>query len=84
MLLSHRREGIMKQYKRLNGDSGVTHYEWGTDHITVQFVDGTRYRYSYAIPGRKHVEAMKKLARDGKGLSTYISVYVRDKYESKS
>lgn len=31
--------------------------------------------------GKIHVEAMKKLARAGKGLSSYITRHVRDAYD---
>lgn len=73
----------MRTYKNLNGDSGVRAYELGPDFITVKFLDGTKYRYTYACPGNLFVERMKKLATAGKGLSTYISQTVRDRYESK-
>ena len=41
------------------------------------------YRYSYARPGRTHVEYMKILARQGMGLASYINRYVRDSYDSR-
>lgn len=74
----------MKQYSRLNGDSGVTGYQVEKDAILVRFVEGKVYKYSYASTGRTHVEHMKKLAAEGEGLSTYISQHVRDQYESSS
>ncbi len=74
----------MKKYGRLSGDSGVLAYQLADEEIKVKFVDGTVYLYSYASAGPVHVERMKQLARDGKGLSTYISKHVRDNYASSS
>ncbi len=74
----------MTPYARLSGSSGVTAYELAPGKIRVKFVDGHVYTYSYTSAGREHVENMKLLARHGQGLSTYISQYVRDGYESKT
>jgi hypothetical protein len=65
------------------GHSGVAAYNTGPNFIIVQFVSGDRYLYNYAAPGRKHVEAMKKLATRNEGLATYISQHVRDNYAAK-
>ncbi|PST83164.1 hypothetical protein C7T94_11225 [Pedobacter yulinensis] len=73
----------MEKYANANGGSGVAAYEIGETFIRVRFVQGGVYEYSYASAGPKHVEAMKKRAQAGKGLSTYISRYVRDQYVSK-
>lgn len=73
----------MIPYGNLSGHSGVTHYDPGPDFIRVRFRKGDIYRYTYARPGREHVERMKTLAGEGRGLSTYISQYVRDAYERK-
>lgn len=73
----------MRRYKNLSGTSGVRAYETGADYVIVQFVDGEKYLYSYFCPGKLFVERMKKLAAAGKGLSTYISRNVKDKYEKK-
>jgi hypothetical protein len=72
----------MKKYGRLNGESGVAAYQIEDEAVRVRFVDGTVYRYSYASSGPGHVENMKLLATTGRGLSSYISRYVRDSYES--
>lgn len=53
--------------------SGVSAYEIGKNFITVRFKRSDDYTYSYNSAGKHAVEAMKKLARRGKGLSTYIS-----------
>lgn len=73
----------MARYKNLSGTSGVRAYEAEGDYIIVQFIDGEKYLYSYACPGKLFVERMKKLAAAGKGLSTYISQNVKDRYEKK-
>ena len=72
----------MKKYRRLAGESGVLAYAVGAEAISVKFVDGKVYAYSHASCGRAHVEQMTLLAEAGRGLSTYISKYVRDRYES--
>jgi hypothetical protein len=73
----------MKAYANIKGDSGVTGYESGTDNILVEFGHSTVYKYSYKSAGKAVIEKMKALAAKGRGLSTYISQKVRDKYESK-
>lgn len=73
----------MKRYKNTEGSSGVTAYETGKESITVTFQPGHIYLYTYASTGKKVVDHMKVLAEKGKGLSTYISQKVRDKYERK-
>lgn len=59
-------------------------YEIGEDYIKVKFRSGGVYLYNYSAPGRDNVERMKELATAGKGLSTFISRYVREDYAAKS
>ncbi len=73
----------MEKYKNVAGNSGVIAYEAGADFIKIEFIDGSVYLYSYRNPGKVHVENMKMLAGGGRGLSTYISRYVRVNYEAK-
>lgn len=73
----------MKPYQNLGGDSGVVAYETGADWIEVQFKDGSEYRYTYASAGASNIEHMKMLARQGKGLNSFINTTVRTQYESK-
>ena len=73
----------MKKYKNIHGDSGVLAYETGSDFIKVLFAGNEGYIYNYEKPGKTKVEKMKKLAVAGKGLSTYISQAVRDKFYRK-
>ena len=73
----------MIQYKNLEGHSGVSAYEARPDSIIVEFNHDATYLYTYASAGKRVVEKMKKLAASGKGLSTYISQSVKDKFEKK-
>jgi hypothetical protein len=73
----------MKRYKNLSGDSGVLAYETGEDYIKIKLRDGDVYLYNYYCPGKDKVERMKELAAEGRGLSTFISRYVRERYTEK-
>jgi hypothetical protein len=69
-----------KKYK--NTESGVTAYEIEKDCLRVVFSNMV-YVYSYNNPGKQHVEKMKELAKQGNGLSTYISQNIKEQYEDK-
>jgi hypothetical protein len=69
---------LMQPYRNVAGDSGIAAYEIRRDGILVQFVNGGIYLYDDSAPGRAHVEEMKRLARSGRGLSTYISRFASD------
>jgi hypothetical protein len=73
----------MQRYANRNGGSGVVAYATGPRGIAVQFVDGSVYVYDMERPGAQAVADMKRLARAGQGLSTYISQSVRDNYARK-
>ena len=73
----------MKAYRNLSGRSGVTAYELGEGRIAVEFVDGARYLYTQRSAGKQHIARMQRLAQAGRGLSSYISRYVREAYERK-
>lgn len=73
----------MERYKNLEGHSGVTAFETGPESISVEFNHNAVYRYTYKSADRHVVEKMKKLAKSGRGLSTYISRIVREKFEKK-
>ena len=73
----------MKRYRNLEGHSGVLAYDIRPDAIAVRFAGGDVYDYTYVRPGRTHVEAMKRLALAGRGLSTYISQHVREDYAAR-
>ncbi|MGZ5243820.1 MAG: hypothetical protein ACXWEY_12175 [Bacteroidia bacterium] len=74
----------MEKYKNKSGESGVTHYEIGTDYINIRFQHSPEiYMHHYKIPCKSAVEKMKVLAEDGKSLSTFIGQEVKDNYFSK-
>lgn len=73
----------MQRYRRLSGESGVLAYQPAPRAIRVRFVDGREYTYSHDSAGEAHVEEMKRLARAGRGLSGYISKFVKNRYASK-
>jgi hypothetical protein len=73
----------MIRYKNLEGGSGVTAYEPDTESIAVEFGHDAVYLYTYSSAGKAIINRMKKLAAKGRGLSTYISQKVKDKYERK-
>lgn len=73
----------MQRYANLSGNSGVVAYETGPDWIEVRFQDGWVYRYTHASAGAADVEAMKKLAVAGRGLSAYIARHARMAYASR-
>jgi len=74
---------MMVAYQDKNGNSGISHYEIGQDYIGVRFrLSHHVYLYKSKRVGKHHVERMKTLAQQGRGLSTYISQHpeVRDGY----
>jgi hypothetical protein len=84
--LSTRKAGApprMQRYANLGGDSGVVAYAIAPGQITVRFRHGPAYVYDASAPGPGAVAEMQRLARAGRGLSTYISQQVRDRYARK-
>ena len=73
----------MERYGNRTGKSGVIGFELVDDAIEIEFVGGERYRYGERAPGRAHVANMRRRARMGRGLATYISRFVGDNYEEK-
>jgi len=73
----------MQQYSGDEHDTGVAAYNLDADSITVLFKEGWYYLYDAKKPGIGHVKKMKELAKQGSGLSTYISQHVRENYQKK-
>lgn len=73
----------MQRYGNKSGRSGVAAYRIAATCISVRFSDGAIYDYSFASAGRENVERMKVLARAGRGLCTFISQNVHDRYATK-
>ena len=73
----------MQPYGNQGRASGVLAYELHDDAIDIRFANGDVYRYDTTTPGAVDVELMKRFARAGRGLASYISKYVRDRYAAK-
>jgi len=73
----------VKPYANRSGGSGVVAYDIEDRAIVIRFQNGHTYRYTYEKPGQFEVEKMKRLAESGKGLSSYISRIVGDRYDEK-
>lgn len=72
----------MEVYKNRSRKSSVYAFVIGDDFIAVQFkTNGSVYRYSYTRAGRSNVETMKRLARLGLGLNTYIKNNVDKRFD---
>jgi hypothetical protein len=73
----------MPRYANCDGDSGVVSYELGEGSITVVFSDGGTYLYNQQRPGPAVVNHMIALAAAGRGLNSYISTTVKQRYARK-
>lgn len=73
----------MQRYANKSGHSGVVAYAIGDEAITVKFSGGERYEYTSGSAGATHLARMQALAREGRGLSTYISQHVRERFARK-
>lgn len=73
----------MHRYRNQSGESGVTAYELGDDSITIQFTGGDRYLYTGRSAGSENIAKMQELAREGRGLSTFVSQHIRQRYARK-
>jgi hypothetical protein len=71
----------MQYYANLRGNSPIVSYEIEQTRIYVMFKGGRTYSYSYGKAGVSNVEEMKHLAREGAGLSAYITRNVRFLYD---
>ena len=77
------RQLAFRRYGNLDGRSGVVAYAPFGSGIAVRFTDGDVYLYDRDCPGPAHVARMKALARDGRGLATYISRRVGRRYSAR-
>jgi hypothetical protein len=73
----------MKRYFSKAGESGVAAYEIGLGSIVVKFVGGEKYLYTDKSAGAQNIARMQELAQSGRGLSTFISQHVHDRYDKK-
>lgn len=73
----------MERYKNLSNESGVVSYELGRGSITVKFINGETYFYTDTSAGADNIAQMTRLAKNGAGLSAFISQHVHDRYARK-
>ncbi|KGK56972.1 hypothetical protein NC00_15250 [Xanthomonas cannabis pv. phaseoli] len=73
----------LQRYSNRDGHSGVVAYALAEDAIAVRFRSGETYVYTADSAGADVVATMQRLAKAGRGLSTYISQHVRDAYAGK-
>lgn len=66
---------MWETYSNLNGKSGIIKYQINLDSIDVMFKTGSIYTYPDYKIGRNHLETMFSLARQGRGLHTYIMTH---------
>ena len=75
--------GEMIKYKNISRNSGVKEYSIGPTFIKVRFRESSKiYVYTEKSAGILRIQKMKNLAKEGRGLSTYISQNVRHKYDN--
>ena len=73
----------MHRYRNTSGESGVVAYDIDQDSITIQFNGGDRYLYTERSAGAENIARMQELAREGRGLSTFVSQHIRSRYARK-
>jgi hypothetical protein len=73
----------MQRYGNQSRVSGVVAYDIDAGQIVVQFRTGERYLYTEDSAGAANIARMQALARAGRGLSTFISQHVHDRYARK-
>lgn len=82
-MLTPRRPKLFVRYKNLSGDSKVAKYEIKKDALTIRFTDHGVYRYTNQTAGPENISKMKTLAIAGKGLGTFISANLKDRFLRK-
>jgi hypothetical protein len=66
----------MKTYENAGEDSTIVAFDIGDDSITVKYMDGSVYLFTYRSAGSMNVEQMKKYANFGHGLNGFIRRFV--------
>lgn len=78
-----KRTKVFRAYKNLSGDSKVARYELTKDVVTIVFKDRSVYRYSNQSASPENISKMKTLALAGKGLGTFITTNLKDRFARK-
>jgi hypothetical protein len=73
----------LHRYANRGGHSTVAAYAVMPDGIAVQFTDGRVYLYNHDCPGRRHVGRMKAIAREGRGLATYLHRHIGNRFAAR-
>jgi hypothetical protein len=73
----------MQRYGNQSRESGVVAYDIDAGQIIVQFRNGERYLNTEDSAGAANIARMQELARAGRGLSSFISQHVHDRYARK-
>ena len=73
----------MQRYGNQSRESGVVAYDIDAGQIIVQFRNGDRYLYTEDSAGAANIAKMQELAQAGRGLSSFISQHVHDRYARK-
>jgi hypothetical protein len=73
----------MQRYGNQSRESGVVAYDIDAGQIIVQFRNGDRYLYTEDSAGAANIATMQALARAGRGLSSFISQHVHDRFARK-
>ncbi|MBW8896756.1 MAG: hypothetical protein JF619_01245 [Massilia sp.] len=73
----------MQRYGNQSRESGVVAYDIDAGQIIVQFRNGDRYLYTEDSAGAANIARMQALAKAGRGLSSFISQHVHDRYARK-
>lgn len=66
----------MTLYKNRSLKSPVVAYEFADDSITIKFIDGSVYLYTYESAGNANVEQLKKYALIGHGLNGFLTRFL--------
>jgi hypothetical protein len=71
---------LFKRYKNVSGKSTVSKYEIEKDAMNIIFKNGSAYRYTNQSSEPGNISKMKDLAHAGKGLGTFITDTVKDRF----
>lgn len=62
----------MIHYKNHNCFSSIKYYDYGKDWIRIELVTGENRTYTHEKSGKSNVRKMKRFAKRGKGLGSFI------------
>ena len=71
------------KYKNLDGKSAVTSYVIEKDAMTIRFTDHRVFIYTNQSAGPANISKMKTLAIAGKGLGTFITANLKERFARK-